>query len=391
MGLIDFSKDTFALTDVGLVRKANEDNHGSCQTPNGFLFVVCDGMGGHAGGATASRIAVDSIIDFFNRKQYPIIQQALADSLNFANSQILGTAAQNPNLAGMGTTACVVLLQGDKVWYAHVGDSRIYRFCNSQQRLYRLTKDHSVVQGLIDNGVITEAQAEHHPNKNQLVRSLGIKMELQPEVCRSPVSPANGDLFLICSDGLYGMTGDEVLQHILGQNISLQEKGANMLTIAKQAGGADNITLQLINITKSPHSTSVFDNKQKYPKKRKKKTWLLPVAAVVLLLSSALLFFTLNPQKIEKKAEPKQVAAKQAEIKQEPAWEKRRKELGYNHIATTKDGRYEVYGKTKFKQFEGILVNTDENKYYEGTINNTSDGEYTPPSGTPKEYWKSYD
>ena len=265
MYLIDFNNDVYSVTDVGLVRKANEDSCYNAETPNGFLFVVCDGMGGHVGGARASSIAVNSIVEFFTKEKYAIIQQALADALTFANSQILAAVAEDPELKGMGTTACVALLNEDKVWFAHVGDSRIYLFCNKQRQLHHLTKDHSVVQGLVDEGVITAAEAEHHPHKNRILKALGIKDDVQPEVCSMPVLPANGDVVLVCSDGLSGMVNDDILQYILEQKTPLQEKGENMLTMAKQAGGTDNITLQLIQISNSPHQNSVFESKNNIP------------------------------------------------------------------------------------------------------------------------------
>ena len=114
-----------SATDTGLVREANEDSCGTAETPNGILCVVCDGMGGHVGGAEASRIAVNCIIQYFDREIYPDIKQALKETLDFANLQIIGAASENPDLQGMGTTACVLLVQDNCVWLAHVGDSRI--------------------------------------------------------------------------------------------------------------------------------------------------------------------------------------------------------------------------------------------------------------------------
>ena len=125
--MIDVNKNVIAATDVGLVRKVNEDNYGLAQTVNGDLFVVCDGMGGHVGGAIASKIAVDSIINFFKNQKYDDIKTALNDSLCQANTEIFNKSQNDPELQGMGTTACVLLVQESRIWFAHAGDSRLER------------------------------------------------------------------------------------------------------------------------------------------------------------------------------------------------------------------------------------------------------------------------
>jgi len=265
MNLIDFNKDVYSISDVGLVKQTNEDYCYNAETPNGFLFVVCDGMGGYVGAAKASAIAVTGIVEFFTKKKYTILQQALADALIFANNKILSTVAENPELKGMSATACVVLLNKDKVWFSHVGDSRIYLFCHQQKKLHRLTKDHSVVQGLIDEGIITAAEAELHLHKNRILKALGLKSDIQPDVCSMPLLPAKGDIILLCSDGLSGIVSDDIVQYILEQETALQEKGETMLVMAKQEGGTDNITLQLIQISNSPHPVSVFESKNNTP------------------------------------------------------------------------------------------------------------------------------
>jgi protein phosphatase len=291
MNLIDFNKDVYSVSDIGLVRQANEDNCSAVETPNGFLFVVCDGMGGHVGGAQASAIAVDSIVKFFSKEYYTVAEQALKEALNFANHQILSVADAQPELKGMGTTSCIVLLRDDKAYFAHIGDSRIYLYCSRKRQLHRLTKDHSVVQGLIDHGVISEAEAEHHPNKNQILKTLGVEEDIQPDICAMPVLPAKNDVFLICSDGLSGMVNDKLLQDTLEQKVSLQKKGNNMLAFAKQGGGIDNITIQLIQISNSPHAGSTFVSKNSpyaHPANKKSKTNIK--TALIVITIFALMF-----------------------------------------------------------------------------------------------------
>ncbi len=251
------SNNIFQKDVIGNVRKAQEDSHDiAALTPNGDVFVVCDGMGGHVGGKQASTIAVKSIIEYLKKEKYPDPEQALGEALQFANMQILGYANVHPELKGMGTTACIVLLQDSDAYIAHVGDSRIYLYLGKEKQLHRITKDHSFVQTLVDTGQITDEEAEHHPNKNRILKALGIKTDLAPSIDK--VSPKNGDIFLICSDGLSGMISDAVIESVMAENANIKTKGENLIGLALEAGGLDNITLELIRIINSNHTKSIF-------------------------------------------------------------------------------------------------------------------------------------
>ena len=261
------SDNVFQKDVIGNVRTAQEDSHDiAVLTPNGDVFVVCDGMGGHVGGKQASSIAVKSIIEHLKKEKYDQPMQALNDALQFANMQILGYAKDHPELRGMGTTACIVLLQDTEAYIAHVGDSRIYLYMGKEQQLHRVTKDHSYVQTLVDAGQITDEEAEHHPNKNRILKALGIKPELVP-TC-NVLHPKNGDCFLICSDGLNGMITDSTIEGVLKQNIPLADKGERLIQLALEAGGQDNITVELIQISSSPHTQSQFISFNPIPTKR---------------------------------------------------------------------------------------------------------------------------
>lgn len=292
----------FAKGEIGNVRKAQEDSHGlKLGTPNGDLFVVCDGMGGHVGGAKASSIAVKSIINRISEEKRPTPIDALHDALDYANMQILGFANDHPEFKGMGTTACVLLLQDDGAWIAHVGDSRIYLYLGKEKQLHRITKDHSYVQTLVDANQMTDEQAEHSPYKNRIMKALGIKPELQPTFNyeNRPIHPKNGDIFLICSDGLSGMIPDKTIERVLGGNMTLQEKGDELMRIAMlgetvQPGGQDNCTVELIEIDNSkwkksefksynPNQTSVEQIK-KAPVNGAKLVRIILIAMVSLLL-----------------------------------------------------------------------------------------------------------
>ncbi|MDR0971966.1 MAG: Stp1/IreP family PP2C-type Ser/Thr phosphatase [Bacteroidales bacterium] len=271
----------FKKEETGNVRKVQEDSHDmAAMTPNGDVFVVCDGMGGHVGGKRASEIAVEKIIEHLKKEKYSDPVSALDSALQYANVQILGYANNHPELKGMGTTACILLLCDDEAYIAHVGDSRIYLYLGKEKRLHRITKDHSYVQTLVDAGNITDEEAESHPNKNRILKALGIKSELEPTINTSPILPKNGDIFLICSDGLNGMISDSTISDVLSNNDTIKQKGDMLIYLAMKNGGLDNITVELIQISNSPHKKSIYKHCDFNPKTTSKsKTgikWKLP-------------------------------------------------------------------------------------------------------------------
>jgi len=298
----------FQRAEIGKVRTAQEDNCVNGITPNGHLFVVCDGMGGHVGGAEASKIGVEAVFEFLNREKYENISQAIVDALQFANTQILGKVYEFPALKGMGTTVCVLLLQENKAYIAHVGDSRIYLYLGKEKELHRITKDHSFVQTLVDlpeghPEKISDEEAENHPDKNRILKALGTKSVLTPTLCEKPVLPKNGDIFLLCSDGLSGMLPDSTIRRVLSvHNRTLEQKGDMLVNIALEAGGIDNITLQLVQISGSPHKKREYKHCDFNPKlvrksksaaslsKKTKKMvkWIVFVFALLLIAGGGL-------------------------------------------------------------------------------------------------------
>ena len=237
-------------THVGKVRKANEDYFANFETQNGHLFLVCDGMGGHVGGAKASRIAVESIQSFISEKHFENPLDALSQSIIYANKSIIRYTQTHPELKGMGSTCVAVLVRNDEVYYAHVGDSRIYLFSGSS--LIQLTRDHSFVQSLVEMGEITEEEAEQHPRKNEITNALGMSGMKPPTLSEKALYPAKGDTFLLCSDGLSGMVKNEAIQSLLSTDIEVQEMADKLVELANMAGGTDNITVQLIKFQNTP-------------------------------------------------------------------------------------------------------------------------------------------
>lgn len=249
----------FSKSVVGLVRKANEDSIGSLNDSqtngNGDVFVVCDGMGGHVGGATASQLAIKSILEYFKGdvNSNPIL--ALEKAISFANHQIFQLSQEDTSLKGMGTTCTLLLRKEDKIYIAHVGDSRIY--LSSNNKLYRLTKDHSFVQKLVDVGQLEDSEMESHPRKNELTRALGIASDVEVEVANNPILAKSGDKFLLCTDGLCGLVNDPTILNTL--NTTEGSNAVNeLILLAENSGGNDNISVDLIQVVQSPHIKSVF-------------------------------------------------------------------------------------------------------------------------------------
>ncbi len=278
-----------SLTNVGKVRKANEDSCGEYKTPHGTLLIVCDGMGGHVGGAVASSTAVEKVYEYINNRDSSLgYQTLLQEAIIFANEQVFGLSTVKPELKGMGTT-CVVVLISDSglVYHAHVGDSRLYLLRN--KGIKRVTKDHSLVQLLHDQGQITEDEMETHPNKNQILKAIGTDFDLRPEVCKEPMQMFENDILLICSDGLCGMVHDRDIARITYANISNLENATQLLIDeANNNGGKDNITATLVTFgqpqdQKVVMSAAAVQNTES-PKNNKKLLLYGGMAVVLLLL-----------------------------------------------------------------------------------------------------------
>tara|TARA_B100001250_G_scaffold412619_1_gene444354 strand:- start:8623 stop:10278 length:1656 start_codon:yes stop_codon:yes gene_type:complete len=252
----------FSKSVVGLVRKANEDSIGSLTNMetngNGDVFVVCDGMGGHVGGATASQLAIKSILDYFKGEVNPNPILALEKSISFANQKIFNLSVADPSLKGMGTTCTLLLRKDEKIYIAHVGDSRIY--LTSNDKIYRLTKDHSFVQKLVDVGQLEDSEMESHPRKNELTRALGIASEVEVEVAENPILAKTGDKFLLCTDGLCGLVNDPTILNTINNSDGLDTVN-ELISLAENSGGHDNISVDLIYVLESPHSKSIFIDK----------------------------------------------------------------------------------------------------------------------------------
>jgi protein phosphatase len=237
-----------AKSDPGLVRPRNEDDCSFGALQGGAVWAaLCDGMGGAAGGSVASQLAVRCIGDVIQKEYHPEIRAAeihalLRGAVLRANSTVYLLSQNNRELAGMGTTAVAVLATAEMVHICHAGDSRCYLF--SADTCKRLTKDHSVVQLMVDSGQITQEEAALHPRKNLITRAVGVDETISTEL-RDTVFP-HGARLLLCSDGLTNMVEDARLHTLCARDLPLQTIADDLVDAANTAGGTDNITVVLI-------------------------------------------------------------------------------------------------------------------------------------------------
>ena len=247
--------DCQARSDIGKKRKGNEDAH--FVDPGQRLFVVADGMGGHAAGEVASKIAVDAIDEFVTLtggNQEITWPFGLDDSISYegnrlktairhANRKVIEATRERADYEGMATTVAAVLVDGDVANMGHVGDSRIYLWSDGE--IHLLTSDHSWVNEQIQSGVISPEQARSHPLRNVVTRALGGRADLLVDVQARKMKP--GDILLLCSDGLTTMVSDEDIARVLAASGGDLTKAANALVDeANGRGGEDNITVVLV-------------------------------------------------------------------------------------------------------------------------------------------------
>ncbi len=237
---------SFGQSDRGLKRSNNEDAF--LVNPERGFFLVADGMGGAAAGEVASQIFADTAFEILTKKggrSGQKMHQLIQRVFGLANERILNHTKQNPQHRGMGCTAELLMLYDQNYLLGHVGDSRTYLL--RQNQLRQLTRDHSVVQDQIDQGTITSAEAKIHPLRNIILRAVGDEESIAVDLVRGRTSP--GDLFLLCSDGLTDMVENPSIQNILSLAIRLDQKSEKLVELAKSAGGHDNITVVLCEVT----------------------------------------------------------------------------------------------------------------------------------------------
>ncbi|NLM74731.1 MAG: Stp1/IreP family PP2C-type Ser/Thr phosphatase [Clostridiaceae bacterium] len=234
-----------AISDIGLKRDKNEDNWNIILDKEGnpVGFIIADGMGGHFAGEEASRIAVEEIssmvLDCVAQNPTPeTIQKVLTDRILEINNKIMQFS--NDNLGGLesGTTLSVGVVSNNCLYIAHIGDSRVY--CIRDNKIIRLTQDHSYVAELIKDGIISSDEAVNHPNRNRLTRALGFKENFMPDFYTFPILP--GDVYVFCTDGLYEDVDDQKILDVVNTE-PRQTVAKRLVEMAKEHGGNDNITV----------------------------------------------------------------------------------------------------------------------------------------------------
>lgn len=235
-------------TNKGLVRGNNEDFHAALAVGEDAVFVIADGMGGHAVGELASRTAVEYVLSSLPReleaaKSKKEIEDVLHLMVEKANVKVYLESLDKNENRGMGTTLTIAVIRDWRLYISHIGDCRVYLLHGSS--LDRLTVDHTLVQELIETGTITEEEGRTHPKRHILVKSLGVNEYMSPDTYSFDIT--EGDLIMMCSDGLYGYVPETEIRSILRRHKDLDACAAQLITAANKAGGKDNITVILIH------------------------------------------------------------------------------------------------------------------------------------------------
>jgi protein phosphatase len=239
-----------AKTDLGRVRENNEDKfeHYLCEdsariASRGLLFVVCDGMGGHAAGQIASELACKTFIDVYLNHPATEPEVALRSAANAANRYVFDIAQAIPSRRGMGTTLSSVAMIQDRVYVSHVGDSRVYRWREGEFAC--LTRDHVFKVEMVAKGILTFEEAERHEQRNMLMRAVGVEPNLEVDIDEHELR--EGDRFLLCSDGLLNHVGDADIARALGE-MAPSEAVWKLVNQALVEGGSDNCTVMIVRV-----------------------------------------------------------------------------------------------------------------------------------------------
>lgn len=251
-----------ACTDVGLVRRVNEDS--KCHEYP--LFAVADGMGGHSAGDVASALAIETLSERMSHSE------SLSDAVRAANKAIFRRASQEPELSGMGTTLTAMMAGDTSAQIAHVGDSRAYLLRGGD--LTRLTQDHTVVGRLVQQGRIKPEDADRHPQRSYLDRALGVDSDVEVDVYVLDFKPA--DRVLLCSDGLFGMIDDDLIASVLTDQEDPQRAAEQLCAEAVKAGGNDNVTVVIVDFPHRSAPAAAAPTEQQRPSGVRTDTGPLP-------------------------------------------------------------------------------------------------------------------
>ena len=230
---------TFSITDVGMVRQVNQDYVFTTGKPLGILqnlFVVADGMGGHQAGDYASKCTVEVMIKEIAKSEGEDIERVLVKAIKAANREIIKEASGDEHLKGMGTTVVAATVKEQMLYFANVGDSRLYLV---NDKIRQLSKDHSLVEEMVRLGGIKAEEARNHPDNNIITRAIGVKENVEPDIYEYRLK--KGDIILMCTDGLSNMVEDEDMFNIVKGSRDVVEAVQMLIEKANSNGGRDNI------------------------------------------------------------------------------------------------------------------------------------------------------
>lgn len=236
---------TFSVTNIGKKRKLNQDFVYTSEKPVGHLpnlFIVADGMGGHNAGDYASKLAVETMVEEIEASAENEPETVLKMAIEKANTMVKGSAAKAPELEGMGTTVVAASCEGRKLSVANVGDSRLYVVGGHEIR--QITRDHSWVEDMVRSGGMGREEARNHPDKNIITRAVGAEDSIKTDFFS--VTLREGDMILMCTDGLTNMLNDEEIRMVLDGARDIVEKAEELVRRANENGGRDNISVILI-------------------------------------------------------------------------------------------------------------------------------------------------
>lgn len=236
---------TFSMTHPGRRRETNQDYMYTSETAVGSLpnlFLVADGMGGHAAGDYASRFTVEKIVEYIRTSQTKGPVSLMKEAVGEANRRLQKEANEDMGKAGMGTTIVAATVEGNKLYTANVGDSRLYVI--NHRVITQITRDHSLVEEMVRLGEMNKAEAKEHPDKNIITRAIGVTPQVSVDFFETMLEP--GDIVLMCSDGLSNMIEDEEIRRIVLEQKDIVATAEKLVDTANQNGGKDNITVVLI-------------------------------------------------------------------------------------------------------------------------------------------------
>ncbi len=236
--------NAYALTDVGISRKINQDyvfctRRSVGRLPN--LFIVADGMGGHKAGDLASKFSVQTFVEHVKEAKGDNPVTIISDAIRYANTKLIELAATSPDYEGMGTTFVAATIIDRSVYVANIGDSRLYVM---DDELRQITRDHSLVEEMVQLGTIDRSEARTHERKNVITRAMGGSAEVIPDFFEVELN--QNEQILMCSDGLTNMIDDQNIAAIINKNEDITEKAASLVETANANGGRDNISLIII-------------------------------------------------------------------------------------------------------------------------------------------------